>query len=399
MGIGGKKNIDIVVAGHTCLDITPVFRAEASTGAKHFFTPGSLTNMAGVEIAAAGAVPNVGFCLAKLGLKIRLVGKVGKDLFGEGVLQYLRENGIPEGIAQTAGAATSYTIAISPPGVDRIFFHFPGANDTFTSGDIDYNIAEQARLFHFGYPPLMKKMYENHGCELVKIFKRVKELGVITSLDMAYIESLSESGGADWESILKRVLPYVDIYMPSIEETLFMLDRNYFDKNASKGSLAENLDVNILPALGSKLLTYGAKVVAIKCGVKGYYVKTQPGQVLKELSNLVPIDAGNWSNRELLAGAYKVKEIKSTTGAGDSSIAGFLAAFLNGLPIEETIKAANAVAAQSITAYDGAGNIKNFGTTLKKIKKGMPTIESDIKGTYWKYNKKLEIWKGAKDQS
>ena len=51
------------------------------------------------------------------------------------------------------------------PGIDRIFLHNPGANDSFRSEDIPEKMLEEA-LFHFGYPPIMRSMYENDGEEL-----------------------------------------------------------------------------------------------------------------------------------------------------------------------------------------------------------------------------------------
>ena len=393
-----KKEIDVVVAGHVCLDIAPVFREDINLDIKQIFTPGHLTNMAGAKIAAAGAVPNVGISLGILGLKTHLMGKTGKDFFGRGILNFLKERNIGGSMVETEDGNTSYTVVIAPPGTDRIFFHDPGTNDTFTADDIDYEIVKQARLFHFGYPPLMRKMYENDGRELVKIFKRVKELGVITSLDMAFTEPSSGSGKADWEKILKSVLPFVDIYMPSIEETLYMLKMDYFTEICTGGdNLINKLDVNVLPELGDKLLSFGAKMVVIKCGVKGYYIRTGQKESLEQICRQVPIDIENWSGRELLVETYDVKGIRSTTGAGDSSIAGFLAAFLKGRPIEDTVKIAHAVATQSIMAYDVFSNIKDFDTTSEMVKKGMPVIRLEIKGSYWQYDKNMGVWKGKKD--
>ncbi len=89
--------------------------------------------------------------------------------------------------------------------------------------------------------------------ELVKIFKKIKDFGVTASLDMAYTEPSSESGKADWKKILKSVLPYVDIYIPSIEETLYMLMRDYLNDINTNDNLINNLDVNVLPRLEDAL--------------------------------------------------------------------------------------------------------------------------------------------------
>ncbi len=60
-------------------------------------------------------------------------------------------------------ATTSYTVIINPPGVDLIFLHHPGTNDAFCAADIDYAKLNEAALFHFGYPPLMRQMYTADG--------------------------------------------------------------------------------------------------------------------------------------------------------------------------------------------------------------------------------------------
>ena len=55
------------------------------------------------------------------------------------------------------------------------------------------------------------------------MFSNVKDLDVLTSLDMTLPDPESESGKVDWKRILTRVLPYVDIFTPSIEEIVELL--------------------------------------------------------------------------------------------------------------------------------------------------------------------------------
>ena len=61
------------------------------------------------------------------------------------------------------GEVTSYTVVLNPPGIDRIFLHCPGANDTFTDEDVTDEVLGGASLFHFGYPPLMKQIWSDGG--------------------------------------------------------------------------------------------------------------------------------------------------------------------------------------------------------------------------------------------
>ncbi len=86
--------------------------------------------------------------------------------------------------------------------VDRRFLHHPGANDDFCADDIQYAQIKEEKIFHFGYPPLMKNMYINDGSQLAELFKQVKECGLTTSLDMAFPDPNSPSGKANWRATL-----------------------------------------------------------------------------------------------------------------------------------------------------------------------------------------------------
>ena len=43
------------------------------------------------------------------------------------------------------------------------------------------------RVFHFGYPPLMPRMYADGGAQLQTMFSRVRdESGAVTALDLCH---------------------------------------------------------------------------------------------------------------------------------------------------------------------------------------------------------------------
>ena len=209
----------IIVAGHICLDITPIFQSDRAQPLSQVLIPGKLVQMKDVNINTGGAVANTGLALKLLGADVELMGKVGDDEFGRIVLDRLRAYGVEEGsMIVSPDSGTSYSVVIAPPGTDRIFLHNPGANNTFRARNLDFAKIARADFFHFGYPPIMRHMYEDGGGELAEIFRRVKGLGLTTSLDMAAVDPDSEAARADWEEILKNVLPYVDYFVPSAEE-------------------------------------------------------------------------------------------------------------------------------------------------------------------------------------
>ena len=121
---------------------------------------------------------NTGLAMSFLGADVQLIGKVGHDDFGENITRIVKSHHIAERMIVSETSHTSYSIILAVPGNDRIFLHDPGANDTFEFSDLDLDAIRQASLFHFGYPPLMKRLYSNGGVELKKIFQAVAEAGV-----------------------------------------------------------------------------------------------------------------------------------------------------------------------------------------------------------------------------
>jgi sugar/nucleoside kinase (ribokinase family) len=393
-------DFDAVVAGHICLDLTPRFGATGAASMGEIFVPGRLVNMGEICFSTGGPVSNTGVALHKLGVDVKLMGKIGKDHLGIFVLRLLSEIDAEECMAMVEGESTSYTVVIVPEGFDRVFLHNPGANDTFGADDIDYGSVARSRLFHFGYPPLMRRMYENGGEELIKIFKRVKALGVTTSLDMSLPDEQSDSGKANWEGILRRLLPYVDIFLPSVEEAMFFIDRPAYKKLASAARGRDallGLDMNGLRPLGGKLLGFGAKIVAIKCGIKGYYITTANEDALKAMGRAQPGDASGWAGRELIEESFHVDKEVSATGAGDSSIAGFLSAYLRGMSIEGCIRTACCTGGQNVRAVDALSGIKSFEETQRMLR-GWDKNRLRIEGGYFAYHPDGKVWAGKKDR-
>jgi sugar/nucleoside kinase (ribokinase family) len=383
----------VVVAGHICLDIIPTF-GDRGGGLAALLVPGSLVETGPAVLSTGGAVSNTGLALHRLGVPTRLMGKLGDDLFGHAVLRIVESYGptLSNGMLVTAGAHTSYTVVISPPGVDRVFLHGPGANDTFGADDIPYDELGGTRLFHFGYPPLMRRMYAGGGAELEAIFRRVKQRGLVTSLDMSKPDPASEAGRADWRAILENVLPHVDVFLPSLEEILYMLDPGSTASArppgpGDAGDLRSGIDGELLAEVADRLLAMNAAVVGLKLGGRGLYVRTtRDRQRLAVLCSLwcrsstgestgsIPVSQEQdlletWLGRELLTPCFEV-DVVGTTGAGDCTIAGFLAGMLYGLPPGETMTAAVAVGACNVEQADAVSGVPHWEAVQTRIRSG-----------------------------
>jgi sugar/nucleoside kinase (ribokinase family) len=368
-----------VVVGHICIDITPQFPKIAYKNIPEILAPGKLINMDNVDISTGGAVANTGLAMKLLGIDTKLMGKVGNDEFGSLILHNIEKYGNTESMIVSNESNTSYSIVLAIPGIDRIFLHHPGANDTFTYHDMDWEAVKATSLFHFGYPPLMKKLYENKGDELVRIFKRAKELGVVTSLDMAAMDEGSEAGKADWCQILKRLLPFVDFFVPSIQELGFMLDGSLYEMwlTRAKGKdITEVITFDEIKMLGDRVLQFGAKLVLIKCGALGIYYHTSNMNDMSPICEQLGLTVTEWADKEGFEVSYVPKEVVSGTGAGDTSIAAFLAAVLYGESLSEALNLSVAMGACCVETYDALSGIKPFDELKEKIQKGWKKNDS-----------------------
>jgi sugar/nucleoside kinase (ribokinase family) len=396
------KTLKAMVAGHICLDITPVFDPDNKGSFGEIFSPGKLINVGQAVLSTGGAVANTGRAMAKMGVNVLLNGKVGDDAIG-GLIKQLVGRDHASSLKTVSGQASSYTIVLALPDIDRVFLHSPGPNDTFTAVDIDYDSLKACSLFHFGYPTLMKKFYENQGDELVRMFRRVKASGVITSLDMTLPDPNSESGKLDWPKIFEKVLPYVDIFLPSIEEIAFMLDRDLFERRKVEAGNEDpvfSYTAADCSHLSEKLIEMGTAIVAVKNGIQGYYLRTADQKRLDSIGNVLECDSAVWSQRELWAGSYKADKFGSAAGAGDATIAGFLTAFLRGLNPIECLKVANTVGWQNVREVDTISGIEDWPRTLEMVSdKSRKRNPLDINESGWQYNTDDQVFYGPSDSA
>ena len=279
----------VIVAGHICLDITPVFPNGACKSVEQILSPGKLIEMGNADVHTGGAVANTGLAMKILGADVSLMGKTGTDVLGDMVMNALDKYDATEGMIRDPNSSTSYSVVLAIPGIDRIFLHHPGANNTFKVMDIDFGKVKEAALFHFGYPTIMESMYQNDGAELIRLMQCVKEAGAATSLDLSAVDANSKAGQIHWKKVLKMVLPYVDFFVPSFEELCFMLDRERLEElqiRAKGGDITNvlNVEMDIKP-LAEKCINMGCKVLLLKCGAKGMYLKTAGEENLKLISS------------------------------------------------------------------------------------------------------------------
>jgi len=386
---------DAIVAGHLCLDIIPELPEIAGPPVPE---PGKLRVVGPALISTGGAVSNTGIALHRLGISTLLMGKIGQDTFGHGILDIIRREDprLADAMIIAEGESSSYTLVFNPPGIDRCFLHCRGANDTFTAEDIDYAQVSNAKLFHFGYPPLMRQMFLDNGAQLQSILERVKASGLTTSLDMAEPDPNSEAGKADWRAILQCCLPFVDIFLPSIDEILFMLDRSRYAQFKQSGDV---LELELLDELAAECFSFGAAIVCLKLGDKGLYLRTTSDAArLETMGRGCPATPRPWLNRELLAPCFQVSVV-GATGSGDCTIAGFLAALLRGLSPEKTVTRAVAVGACNVEAADATSGVRSWEATEARIREGWGRHTVETLPSSWRLDASEHVYRGPNDRS
>ena len=385
ISIHNPKTKKAIVAGHFCLDLLPNLATVPTGDFFQLFKPGHLLETGKMNVATGGAASNTGISLTKLGIDTTVIARLGNDelsrIAQQHLLRYIQADNVRLNFHDED--STSYSVIINPPGIDRIFLHHPGANDAFSEKEVVFSDYPDHVLFHYGYPQLMKKMYQTEGQRLVSLFRNAKQAALTTSMDTTLPDPSTEMGQINWDRVLSKTLPYVDIFSPSFEEAFFMLKRE--DYTHSIAEMPVEKKVAIAFELCDKIIEYGARIAFIKLGEIGGMVRVS--------HDLAAVDFGKawypalveWKGRTLLAPSFTAKLV-GTTGAGDATIAGFLSSILYESSLEEAILMAMAVGGCKVEALDSVSAVRSWDETVQRINQGWKQNNSRIKslrGWFW----------------
>jgi sugar/nucleoside kinase (ribokinase family) len=357
--------VDVIVAGHLCLDMHPEM---GHIALNTLASPGRLFETGALTLATGGAVSNTGLSLYRLGVYVRLMANIGDDFIGQAISNILASHDpyLNQYIKVLTGEPSSYTIVLTPGRSDRIFLHCTGPNATFSAADVNFDLLREAKIFHLGYPSLLPRLFTDNGDQLLAILRGAKASGTVTSMDMTLPDPNSPSGQVDWRAIFPRVLPYADIFIPSIEEIVFCLRRADYDSWA--GDVLTHLTADYLSDLTDELIRMGGVIVGFKLGQFGFYIKTAAAEHFDRLGRL-QLHRDEWADKMVWSPAYQV-DVVGTTGAGDSAYAGFLGALLRSMPPEAAVKWACAVGACNVEAADSVSGVPPWETVQARLDAG-----------------------------
>ena len=271
------------------------------------------------QVHGGGCSANFAFQCARLGMDIKLFGKVGDDVFGTYVLVELEDNGVSTKNVRLTSKKTGVTFAIVQ-GIERSFVTFRGENATYNINDIDLSKID-ADIVHLPSYFLLDGLRYDYG----HLIDLLHGAGIRVSFDTGW-----DPRGFPSETVkpLFDIIPKVDIFLPNLDEA-----RRILGDEKLTGEKAARI-----------FLDMGVRIAAIKMGKDGCHVAS--------------------SDYEEFVPAFKVP-VMDTTGAGDTFNAGFISAHASGLSLKECTLIGAATAGLKVggvgwTKYPTLQNVNKF---------------------------------------
>lgn len=311
-----KKTIDCVICGSCVIDILvrPVPLETAIGG-------GGLLPVDPIEITTGGIVSNAGIAMSRLGMNVQAFSYVGDDQWSSLLRERYQQEGLGAGHLVThPEAPTSTTAVLIDASGERTFAHCVGApkliDKQFFFDHIDLFAA--SRMMLLGYYSLLPKLQD----DLPEVLAALREKGCLTALDAG------GDGGA--MQPLDRILPQLDVYVPSQAEAVHQTGRE--DPREIIGTFRD----------------YGAPgLLGVKLGARGALLQDGDGNWI-EVDPVTPPGA-----------------VVDTTGAGDSFYAGLLTGLLRGMDHQSAGRLAAACGACCVTGLGATRGLRDFATTAQ----------------------------------
>lgn len=287
--------VDITVIGDVNIDIL-------TSPVKSYPKKDLQTVIPWINMEAGGGGSHFAITVSKLGMKTRLIGSVGNDIFGDILTKKFDKFKIENKIKKMNEEKTGISIGINFEDSSRSLLTYRGTNSIISLRDFDLREIEGKALFISGYN-LMKGFQQ----DVNSVLKYAKVKNIITCLE----PDLKSGIDCDIDE-LKSNLKLVDFFFPDFEEGK-MLTREKDERRIAR-----------------KILDFGCKNVVLKLGEKGCLI----------------------ANRERIF-SVKGKEANAinTTGAGDFFNAGFVFGFLKYGDLQKAGIFGNVTAAFAISRF------------------------------------------------
>lgn len=268
----------------------------------------------GIACAPAGTAAAPALLAARLGLPSRLISAVGDDLTGRFIHTALADAGVDVSELEILPSLPSSTtlLAVSSSGV-RPGFHALGAGMLARVTPRALQTAGAVGYLHYGGVGGPKL----DGGEGVSIVRTASNAGAVVTCDL-----IAPQPSAIDE--IKRLLPYVDYFLPSAAEAMVLTGQQ---------DLFVAADI---------FRAWGAHGCIIKNGARGSVVVLEGARTILPAYAITPVD---------------------TTSCGDSYCAGFIAALSRGWAPLDAARFGTATAALVAQGLATLGKVESFEAT------------------------------------
>ncbi|HEY3410444.1 MAG TPA: carbohydrate kinase family protein [Propionicimonas sp.] len=304
--VAGDANLDLVLGG----DVVPRFGQ-----AEQLLDSAQLVLGSSAGICASG--------LARLGVDVALVARVGNDLFGDQTIRLLRDNGVDTTAVLRTDTPTGISVILSAAD-DRAILTLTGAMTELTTSDLLGVLPQPGPTtpeprttapepdeghLHVASFFLLPGLAEG----LPELLAQARAAGLTTSLDTNWDPAERWAG-------VEACLPHLDVLLPNAAEAV---------------AIARSLGTEVADAeAAARVLAARGPIVAVKDGPAGGFAVA--GDQLVRAPGL-PV------------------EVVDTTGAGDSFDAGFLCAWLAGEDLATAVRWGTVAGSLSTRGFGGTG--------------------------------------------
>ena len=245
-----------------------------------------------VRMTAGGDATNVAIDLARMGYHSCLIGMIGDDFHGDGMIKTAREAGVDTScVIRNPEITSTMTLILytrnAKDASDRHCSRNEGGNAALSEEDISDEMLEGAAHLHYGSFGPLKNL---DGAGGARLLKRAKKKGLTTSLDVKGL-------GRDFSKLIP-MLPYVDYFMPNIDE------------------VTDLTGLTDLAQIRDFFRGKGVGLLCLKMAEKGVYIT-------------------DFREEHFLPTLTRQDEIVEIMGAGDAFCAGFIVSSLLNLPLKE----------------------------------------------------------------
>ncbi len=311
-----EKDIDCVVCGSCTVDVlVRPFPLDKSIGTSR------LLRVDPIQATTGGIVSNSGTALSRLGMRVAALTYVGDDAWATVVRRKYQSEGIDTSRLIThASAPTSATVVLVDSSGERSFAHSQGAPKQIDRHFFQENLDlfARSRMLLLGYYSLMPNLED----DLPELLRQIRETGCRTALDSA-----GDGGGLQ---PLNRMLPHLDVYVPSLAEA-----------SHQTGQTDPERIIRVFRDCGATGL------VGVKLGPRGALLSCPSCESI-EIDPVPPPGP-----------------VVDTTGAGDTFYAGLLCGLLRGLPAEQAGRLAAATGACCVTGVGASVALRDYDRTAR----------------------------------